>query len=92
MQYQKPMTAVQMNVALQREMSYIVADETLMARALKALRRLRRECKKEMADPTEMTEAEFLSNIEEAREEYNQGKFYEMQPGDSLDDFFKRIG
>ena len=39
-----------------------------------------------------MTEAEFLSNIEEAREEYNQGKFYEMQPGESLDDFFKRIG
>jgi len=41
------MTTVQLTSALQREMSYIVTDETMMERALKSLRKIRRERKAE---------------------------------------------
>jgi hypothetical protein len=41
------MTAIQLNVALHREMSYIVTDSTMMERALKSLRKIRREWKAE---------------------------------------------
>ena len=41
------MTIVQLTSALQREMSYIVTDETMMERALKSLRKIRRERKAE---------------------------------------------
>ena len=39
------MTALQLNAALHREMSYIVTDSTMMERALKSLRQIRREHK-----------------------------------------------
>lgn len=41
------MTTVQLTSALQREMSYIVTDEMMMERALKSLRKIRRERKAE---------------------------------------------
>lgn len=41
------MTTLQLTSALQREMSYIVTDETMMERALKSLRKIRRERKAE---------------------------------------------
>lgn len=41
------MTALQLNAALHREMSYIVTDSTMMERALKSLRQIRREHKAE---------------------------------------------
>jgi hypothetical protein len=41
------MTAMQLNAALHRELSYIVTDSTMMERALKSLRKIRREWKAE---------------------------------------------
>ena len=41
------MTAVQLTAALHREMSYIVTDSTMMERALKALRQIRKQWKVE---------------------------------------------
>ncbi|MBO4871309.1 MAG: hypothetical protein J5565_04935 [Muribaculaceae bacterium] len=41
------MTAIQLNAALHRELSYIVTDDTMMERALKSLRKIRRERKAE---------------------------------------------
>lgn len=81
------MTTIEMNVALQRELAHIVADETLMERAVKALRRLRRERKAELADPTLMTKEEFLSRVEEA----DKGQIYRLEAGETLDDLINRV-
>jgi len=63
------MTTVQLTSALQREMSYIVTDETMMERALKSLRKIRRERKaeKEMAmEPQEDSEEQVMQSLREA--------------------------
>ena len=41
------MTSIQLNSALHRELSYIVTDEAMMERALKSLRKIRKERKVE---------------------------------------------
>ena len=41
------MTAIQLNAALHRELSFIVTDSTMMERALKSLRKIRKEWKAE---------------------------------------------
>ena len=43
------MTTVQINAAILRELSHIQGDEELMERALKSLRKIRRERKRELA-------------------------------------------
>ena len=43
-------------------------------------------------DPTQMTHEEFLDRVEEARVQYGQGRYYEMLPGENLDDFLNRVG
>ncbi len=63
------MTTVQLASALQREMSYIVMDETMMERALKSLRKIRRERKaeKEMAmELQEDSEEQVMQSLHEA--------------------------
>lgn len=63
------MTTIQLASALQREMSYIVTDETMMERALKSLRKIRRERKaeKEMAmEPQEDSEEQVMQSLREA--------------------------
>ena len=63
------MTTVQLTSALQREMSYIVTDEMMMERALKSLRKIRRERKaeKEMrTEPQEDTEEQVMQSLREA--------------------------
>ena len=42
--------------------------------------------------PTQMTHEEFLDRVEEARVQYGQGRYYEMLPGENLDDFLNRVG
>lgn len=44
------------------------------------------------APPTQMTHEEFLDRVEEARVQYGQGRYYEMLPGENLDDFLNRVG
>jgi hypothetical protein len=58
------MTTVQLTSALQREMSYIVTDETMMERALKSLRKIRRERKAEKEIQNE-SEFDTLETVEE---------------------------
>lgn len=41
------MTAIQLNAAIHRELSYIVTDSTMMERALKSLRKIKKEWKAE---------------------------------------------
>jgi len=63
------MTTVQLTSALQREMSYIVTDETMMERALKSLRKIRRERKAETekaSEPQEDSEEQVMQSLHEA--------------------------
>lgn len=63
------MTTVQLASALQREMSYIVTDETMMERALKSLRKIRRERKaeKEIQNESEFDTPEMVEeNLRQA--------------------------
>lgn len=63
------MTTVQLTSALQREMSYIVTDETMMERALKSLRKIRRERKveKEIRNESEFDTPEMVEeNLRQA--------------------------
>ena len=64
------MTAMQMNAELFRQLSIIAEDESLMAKAVKYLKKL--TAKKE--DETLMTKEEFFRRVDEAREEIRQGK------------------
>lgn len=65
------MTTMQLNVALQREMSYVVSDETLMQRVLTSIRKLRRERKAEISSAkTFDTDAEITENLRTAFQEY----------------------
>ena len=83
------MTAIQLNAELYRAMGEIADDERLMAKVLKYGKKLAASKK---ADPTLMTKEEFFAKLERGEEEYRQGKTYRMLPGESLDDFLKRVG
>jgi len=83
------MTSTQLNAELLRNMSIIAEDENLLKRAAKYLRKLVAE---KEADSTEMTAEEFEAKLAKGEEEYRQGKYYEMLPGESLESFLKRIG
>ncbi len=84
----KIMTSVQLNAEVLRNMSIIAEDENLMKRAAKYLRKLVAE---KEADSAEMTREEFYAKLEKAEEEYRQGKYYEMAPGESLEAFLNRV-
>ena len=82
------MTAVELNAQIWRDMAEIADSESLMKQLAQYLKKL--VAKK--ADPTLMTEEEFFAKLERGEEEYRQGKTYRMLPGESLDDFLKRVG
>ncbi|MBO6060140.1 MAG: prevent-host-death protein [Bacteroidaceae bacterium] len=70
-------------------MSIIAEDETLLRRAVKYLHKLVAE---KPTDPTLITKEEFFASLDRGEEEYRQGKTHRMLPGESLDDFLKRVG
>lgn len=70
------MTALQLNAALHREMSHIVTDSTMMERALKSLRRIRKERKAEQLQQVDSAE-QITANLRHAFQEFKlvqQGK------------------
>lgn len=66
-------------------MSKIADDETLMAKALKYIKKL---AATKTADPTEMTKEEFFHRIDEAK----KGPSYKMLPNEDLTSFLNRVG
>ena len=84
------MTAIQLNAALFHELNYIVTDETLMKKAIKALRRITAKAKQ--ADETLLSKEEFYANIEKAEQEYARGEYTTQLPGESVSDMLKRCG
>ena len=69
------MTAAQqnaMNTELWQGIGYIADDETLMRRLSRDVKRLAKE---KADDPTLMTKEEFFARVDEARREYDEGKY-----------------
>lgn len=86
------MTAVQinaMNTELWQSIGAIADSEPLMKRLTRYAKKL---VKEREADPTLMSKEEFFEKLDRAEEGYRQGKYYEMLPGENLDDFLKRVG
>lgn len=83
------MNSVQLNAEMLRSMSVIAEDETLLKRAVKYLHKLVAE---KQADDAEMTRDEFFSRVDEGREQIRRGEGIKMLPGESLEDFLKRVG
>ena len=82
------MTTAQLNAEMLRNMSIIAEDEGLMSRAVKYLRKL----VKEKEDPTLMSKEEFFAKLERAEKQIENGEGHKMLPGESLDEFLKRVG
>ena len=83
------MTAMQLNAEILRNLGTLAEDENMLKRVAKYLRKLVEE---KEANLTEMTREEFLAKLDKGEDEYRQGKYYEMLPGESLESFLKRIG
>lgn len=83
------MTALELNAQIWRDMAAIADSEPLMQQLAKYLKKL---LAKKEADPTLMTKEEFFAKLERGEEEYRQGKTHRMLPGESLEDFLKRVG
>ena len=85
------MTTVQlnaMNVELWQSIGAIADSEPLMRR----LTRYAKKLVKEREDSALMTKEEFFANVDEALEQAKEGRIHRMMPGESLDDFLKRVG
>ncbi len=80
---------MQLNAELFGALQTISSDEGLMKKAVRSLKRIAAQQK---ADPTAMTREEFLAKLDKGEEEYRQGKYYEMLPGENLESFLERIG
>lgn len=67
------MTTLQLDAAIHRELSHIVGDEAMMEQALRALRRIRREHKKQLAQQGDSDE-EIVDNLRQAFSELKEMK------------------
>ena len=76
------MTASQVNAELLRNLAIIAEDEDLMARALKAIKRLVK--RKEESDETLMTKEEYFARIDRSLEQAKQGKVRRFSNRDEM--------
>ena len=82
------MTAIQMNAELFRQLSIIAEDANLSAKLMKYIKKLTAQ----KQDPTLMTKEEFFAKVDKSLEQARQGRVHRMLPGESLDDFLRRVG
>ena len=85
------MTALQidtMNTQLWQNIGAIADSKELMARLAKYVARLA----KEKEDSTRMTKEDFLAKLEKGEEDYRQGRFVRLMPGESVTDMLRRSG
>lgn len=85
------MTAAQqnaMNTELWQGIGYIADDETLMRRLSRYVKRLAKE---KADDPTLMTKEEFFARVDEARREYDEGKYHTFDSIEDLDRYIRSL-
>ena len=85
------MTTSQLNAEVLRNLSILAESEEMFERAAKYLRKLVKE-QQQQADPTLMSKEEFFDKLDKAEEEYHQGKYSTLLPGESVIDMLKRCG
>lgn len=83
------MTISELNAEVLRNLSIVAEDENLLKRVAKYLRRVVAE---KQNDSTLMTEEEFFARVEEAEEQYRQGQYSTLMPGETVEDMLKRSG
>lgn len=82
------MTAAQtgaLNAEILRNLGTLAANESMLNRVAKYLRKL---VKENEADPTLMTKEEFFARVDDAK----KGPTYELKDGETIEDLIKRIG
>ena len=85
------MTAAQqnaMNTELWQGIGYIADDETLMRRLSRYVKRLAKE---KANDPTLMSKEEFFARVDEARREYDEGKYHTFDSIEDLDRYIRSL-
>ena len=85
------MTTSQLNAEVFRNLSILAESEEMFERAAKYLRKLVKE-QQQQTDPTLMSKEEFFEKLDKAEEEYHQGKYSTLLPGESVTDMLKRCG
>lgn len=83
------MTTSQQTAEILHNLSVLAENEDMMKRVAKYLRKLVKEQK---ADPTLMSKEEFFAKLDKAEEDYHQGNYTTLQPGESVTDMLKRCG
>lgn len=85
------MNTSQINAEIFRNLAALEESEDMLARAAKYLRKLVKE-QQQKADSTLMSKEEFFEKLDKAEEEYRQGKYTTLLPGESVADMLKRCG
>ena len=85
------MTTSQLHAEVLRNLSILAESDKMLERTAKYLRKLVKE-QQQQADPTLMTKEEFFEKLDKAEEEYQQGKYSTLLPGESVTDMLKRCG
>jgi len=73
------MTAIQLNAALHKELSFIVTDNSMMEQALKSLRKIKRDYK------SQNSKEKIKENLKHAFVEYKLAKEQKVQTRDLID-------
>lgn len=77
-----------LNAEILHNLSTIANDADMLNRVAKYLRRLT----KKREDDTLMTREEFFRKLDEAEEDYKQGRYTTLLPGESVTDMLRRQG
>ena len=85
------MTTSQLHAEVLRNLSILAESDKMLERTAKYLRKLVKE-QQQQADSTLMTKEEFFEKLDKAEEEYQQGKYSTLLPGESVTDMLKRCG
>lgn len=83
-------TQLKMNAELFGLLQELSADENLMKKGIKALRRIVSKSKEE--DPTLMTKEEYFAMLDRAEEQVRQGKVTRQLPDETVVEMLKRTG
>ncbi|MBE6275197.1 MAG: hypothetical protein E7096_02420 [Bacteroides sp.] len=83
------MSTAKLNAEIFQNLSILAESEDMMSRVAKYLRKL---VKEKNADPTLMSKEEFFEKLDKAEEDYHQGNYTTLQPGESVTDMLKRCG
>jgi len=78
-----------LNAEILQNLGAIAADESVLTRVAKYLRKVAKEMTN---DSTAMTRQEFSERIKKSKEQYMRGEYTTQLPGESVTDMLKRCG